>query len=70
MSEVRNRSFHDVLEGDYLEPARQLKKQRDELLEVAKEMLEVIGNRRIEGGVERQKWIKWQTTIMEVDNNE
>ena len=71
MSKVRNRSFHEILEGDYLEPVRELKQERNELLEISKEMLEVIGN-KLEGPIPRQQWFKWRNTIakMEVDNHE
>ena len=31
MSKVKNRNFHDVLEGDYLEPVRELKREKDKM---------------------------------------
>jgi len=64
-----NREFTDILEGDYLEPVRELKQERNELLEVAKEMLEVIES-DYEGAIPSQQFFKWRNKIKEVDNHE
>ena len=67
--EEQDRKFKEVLEGDYLEPVRELKQERDELLEIAKEMLEVIEG-DYEGSIPSQRFFKWKNKVMEVDNHE